>query len=140
MGRVGTGTYDLMVEKYGDTVLGIDSDPVRTREQRSKGRKVLTGDPSDKDFWDRVQAAHTLELVMLALPRKGATLDVLEQLRHSDFDGHVAATARYPDEMEILVQAGATTVYNLYTEAGSGFASHVRDAIPAFSGVDGDRR
>ena len=133
MGRVGTGTYDLMVEKYGNTVLGIDSDPVRTREQRAAGRNALTGDPSDKDFWDRVQAAHTLDLVLISLPRKSTTLDVLEQLRHAGFDGHVAATAHYTDEMQTFIDAGATTVYNLYTEAGSGFAAHVRETIPDLS-------
>ncbi|MEM1175612.1 MAG: cation:proton antiporter family protein [Pseudomonadota bacterium] len=130
MGRVGAGTYDLMLEKHGETVVGIDSDPVMSREQRARGRQVLTGDPSDKDFWDRVQATHTLKLVMLALPRVTTNLDVLEQLKQAGFSGHVAATARYPEEMALLTEAGATTVYNLYTEAGSGFATHVHDAIP----------
>ncbi|MEM9402353.1 MAG: cation:proton antiporter [Pseudomonadota bacterium] len=130
MGRVGASTYDLMIAKHGDTVVGIDSDPVMSRSERAIGRRVLTGDPSDRDFWDRVQATHRLELVMLALPRISTTLEVLEQLRQAGFAGHVAATARYPDEMQMLVDAGATTVYNLYTEAGAGFASHVQDSIP----------
>ena len=43
----------------------------------------------------------------------------------SHFDVRVAATARYPDEVEELKEAGAATVYNIYTEAGAGFAAHV---------------
>ena len=131
MGRVGRGAYDIMRRKYGDTVVGIDIDPVKARQQQQAGLNVLRGDPSDGDFWDRVQAAHTLELVMLALPNQATTLAVLERLREAHFSGHVAATARYPDELDLFRAAGATTVFNLYTEAGMGFAAHVRENFPA---------
>jgi predicted Kef-type K+ transport protein len=125
MGGVGTGTYDNMRELLGENVVGVDIDPVTVRNQRSTGRKVLLGDPSDADFWDRVQATHTLELVMLALPKLATNLAVLEQLRAASFTGRVAATAKFPDEVEALEQAGASTVFNIYTEAGAGFAAHV---------------
>lgn len=131
MGRVGSGAYETMHGLYGDTVVGIDIDPVKAREQRQSGRRVLHGDPSDRDFWDRVQAAHTLKLVMLALPRQSTTLTVLERLREVGFAGDVAATARYADEMDLFRNAGATTVFNLYTEAGLGFAAHVNENLPA---------
>ena len=39
--------------------------------------------------------------------------------------GRVAATARYPDEEAQLRDAGATAVFNIYAEAGTGFAGHV---------------
>ena len=94
---------------------------------------MLHGDPSDRDFWDRVEAAHTLKLVMLALPRQSTTLTVLERLHEAEFTGNVAATARYPDELDLFRNAGATTVFNLYTEAGMGFAAHVRENLP---GID----
>ena len=131
MGRVGSGAYDTMCREYGDTVVGIDIDPVTAERQRGLGRNVLRGDPSDRDFWDRVQAAHTLQLVMLALPKQSTTLAVLERLQDANFTGHVAATARYTDEMELFKAAGATTVFNLYTEAGMGFAAHVRENLPS---------
>ena len=114
-----------MHELHGDTVVGIDIDPVTVRNQRAAGRHVLLGDPGDADFWDRVQAAHTLELVMLALPNLNTNLAVLEQLRAAGFDGKVAATAKFEDEVDVLREAGATTVFNIYTEAGTGFAAHV---------------
>jgi predicted Kef-type K+ transport protein len=130
MGGVGTGAYDKMRGLYGETVVGVDIDPVTVRNQRSTDRRVLLGDPSDADFWDRVQATHTLDLVMLALPKLNTSLAVLEQLKAASFTGRVAATARFPDEVEKLKQAGATTVFNIYTEAGAGFASHVVSEIP----------
>ena len=125
MGRVGTGAYDDMHERHGGAVVGIDIDPVKVQHQQSTGRTVLLGDPSDADFWDRVHATHTLELVMLALPNLAANLAVLDQLKAAVFDGRVAATARFQDEIEPLKQAGVSTVFNVYAEAGSGFASHV---------------
>ncbi len=133
MGRVGTGAYDKMRDLHGDAVIGIDIDPVTVRRQRATGRKVLPGDPSDADFWDRVQAAHTLELVMLTLPKLNMSLAVLDQLAAASFKGQVAATARFSDEVEALQQAGASTVFNIYAEAGAGFAAHVLDNDPGQS-------
>lgn len=125
MGGVGTGTYDAMRDLYGETVVGVDIDPVKVRNQQTENRRILLGDPGDADFWDRVQAAHTLELVMLALPKLSSSLAVLDELKEASFTGRVAAIARFPDEVEALKQAGATTVFNIYTEAGAGFAAHV---------------
>ncbi len=125
MGGIGTGTYDKMRELYGETVIGVDVDPVTVRNQRATGRNVLLGDPGDADFWDRVRAADTLELVMLALPNLNTNLAVLDQLEASSFKGRAVAAAKFQDEVEELEQAGAATVFNIYTEAGAGFAAHV---------------
>ena len=125
MGRVGTAAYDQMHQAFGGAVVGVEIDPVKVERQQSSGRHVLLGDPTDADFWDRVQAAHTLELVLLALPNLASNLAVLDQLKASSSYCRVAATARFPDEVEVLRNAGASSVYNLYAEAGSGFAAHV---------------
>jgi predicted Kef-type K+ transport protein len=130
MGRIGTGTYDSMRELYGETVVSVDIDPVTVKNQQATGRNVLLGDPSDADFWDRIQATHTLELVMLALPKLTTNLAVLGQLKAAAFTGRIATTARFQDEVEALEQAGATTVFNVYTEAGAGFAAHVAAQTP----------
>ncbi|MEA3373188.1 MAG: cation:proton antiporter family protein [Campylobacterota bacterium] len=125
MGRVGSGAYDKMHELHGDTVVGIDFDAELIKRHQSAGRKVLHGDPSDADFWEKIERTHTIELVMLSLPNLQANLDALEQLRGISFPGRIAATARYTDEEERLRHSGATAVFNIYTEAGSGFADHV---------------
>ena len=62
---------------------------------------------------------------MLALPKLNTTLDVVTQLENAAFDGEVAATSKFPDEVEALKKAGVDVVFNIYTEAGTGFASHV---------------
>ena len=130
MGRIGTGAYDSMHELHGGTVVGVDIDPATVQRQQATGRKVLLGDPGDPDFWDRVQATHALELVMLALPNLTANLAVIDQLKAASFGGRVAATARFQDEIEPLEQAGASTVFSVYAEAGSGFAAHVAEQVP----------
>ncbi len=133
MGGVGTGVYDKLRDVYGAAVVGIDIDPVTVKNQTATGRNVLLGDPSDADFWDRVQATHTLELVSLVLPKISTSLNVLEQLKAASFTGRVAAIARYPDEVEALKDGGALIVFNIYTEAGAGFAAHVIAEIPKYS-------
>ena len=125
MGGIGTGTYDKMRQMFGETVVGVDVDPVTVRNQRDTGRNVLLGDPGDADFWDRIHAADTLELVMLALPNLNTNLAVLDQLTAASFRGRVVATAKFQDEVEALERAGAATVFNIYTEAGAGYAAHV---------------
>jgi glutathione-regulated potassium-efflux system ancillary protein KefC len=62
---------------------------------------------------------------MWALPNLQANLDALAGLGEISFQGRIAATARYPDEIRRLQDAGATAVFNIYTEAGAGFANHV---------------
>jgi hypothetical protein len=68
---------------------------------------------------------------MLTLPKINTTLAVLERLREASFTGHVASTARFPDEEEALKRAGAGTVFNIYTEAGTGFANDVTNELVA---------
>ena len=125
MGRVGSGAYDRMRELYGETVVGIDFDAELVKKHQDMGRKVLHGDPSDADFWDKIEQNHSIKLVMLSLPNLQANLDALEQLQGISFSGRITTIAKFPDEVDILEKSGATAVFNIYTEAGVGFADHV---------------
>ncbi len=131
MGRVGAGAYDKMSSLRGDTVVGVDFSPERVQLHRQAGRNVMRGNPSDADFWELVERVPSIELVMLALPTLTANLDALEQLREINFKGGIAAVARYPDEDDTLRAAGATEVFNIYVESGTGFATHVAARYPA---------
>jgi hypothetical protein len=125
MGRVGSGAYDRMRESHGDTVVGIDFDAEKIKKHQAAGRNALLGDPSDADFWDKIEQDYSIKLVMLALPNIQANLDALDQLRNISFPGRIAAIARYIDEEKRLFEAGATAVFNIYTEAGTGFSDHI---------------
>jgi len=126
MGRVGQGAYQRMCDLYGDTVVGIDIDSENVARHRAAGLNVIRGAPGDADFWETVDAHHLFELIMISLPNLSANLGALEQLKRIGFQGRIAATARYPDEVEPLYEAGATDVFNIYAEAGAGFAGHVQ--------------
>jgi predicted Kef-type K+ transport protein len=125
MGGVGSGAFERMNESFPGQVLGVDSDLDKVQAGQEHDRNIIRGDPSDGDFWERVKAAHSVELVMLALPKFSTSLAVIEQLRRTAYAGQVAAIARYPDEVRALKSAGADLVFNIYSEAGSGFASAV---------------
>ena len=130
MGRIGTAAYDQMRRLHGRAVVGVDSDPQKVRYHQTAGRKVLLGDPRDGDFWDRVQSTQALDVVMLALPNRAATLAVLDRIKDAAFEGRIAAAARFPDEIEAMHQAGASILFNLSVEAGWGFAEHAAAQIP----------
>ena len=129
MGRVGSGAYDKMRKRHGEKVIGIDFDIEHVKHHLDKKRNVLHGDPSDTDFWEKVSQEHSIELVMLALPNVKANLAALEQLRAISFAGKIATIARFTDETELLKKAGATAIFNIYTEAGAGFAEHVESNV-----------
>jgi len=59
---------------------------------------------------------------MLALLMAEDSTNVAIQLRKSSCTGQIAAIARYQDERDVLMASGFDTVFNFYTEAGTGFA------------------
>jgi len=137
MGGVGSGAYDHMNSRYPGKVIGVDIAPDAVEQQRQAGRKVLLGDPADSDFWDRVHLPRDVEMIMLTLPRVKTSLDVLMHLRDSNYTGPVAAVARYSDEIPILEECGASLVFNIYTEAGTGFAEHVVESTNLCADLQG---
>ena len=124
MGRVGLGAYQMLMKHYGDSVVGIDSDPTLVETLQASGCRVILGDGTDSDFWAKVPRDSEVELVLLALPNFEANLDVAHQLASSPYQGKVAATVKFEDEVEPLTQAGVHAVFNIYDEAGVGFAEH----------------
>ena len=126
MGRIGTGTYETLRARFGDIVVGLDSDPDKVAAHHAAGRNVILGDATDSDFWERVQPGK-IRLVMLTLPELSANLDMLERLTDSRYDGRIAAVARFADEVEALDRAGVHLAVDSFTEAGAGFADHVSE-------------
>jgi glutathione-regulated potassium-efflux system ancillary protein KefC len=124
MGRVGTGAYDAMRGRYGRVVLGLDADPTTVSAHQSQGRKVIYGDATDADFWEKLRPGK-VRMVMLAMPSHTENRAAAERLAASGYDGLTAATARYADEIADLQELGVDAAFNIYAEAGLGFADHV---------------
>jgi hypothetical protein len=82
-------------------------------------------DATDSDFWERVRVNDNLDLVVLAMPKHGANIHAAQTLKRHEFEGVVAAIGKFDDEVKELRGVGLDTAFNLYSEAGSGFADHV---------------
>jgi hypothetical protein len=50
-------------------------------------------------------------------------------LRSKGFTGTIAATALFDDEIPDLEKAGVDAAFNLYGEAGLGFADHANELL-----------
>lgn len=71
----------------------------------------------------------SIDLAVLAMPKHGANIHAAESLSHNNFQGVVAATGKFDDEVKELRALGLDTAFNLYTEAGNGFAAHVNQVF-----------
>jgi predicted Kef-type K+ transport protein len=127
MGRVGTGAYDAIRGRLGDRLLGVDIDPRAVQQHIDDGRNVIRGDPTDLDFCERVVHEGNLKLAMLALPSHQANLTAATELfpLKEKFGIVVTATAKYDDQVEELMEQGVDAAFNLYAEAGQGYADFV---------------
>ena len=68
-------------------------------------------------------------MVLLTLLKHTANMLAVAQMNEIKLTGSIAATAKFDDEVEELKHAGAHAVFNLYVEAGYGFAEHVCEAL-----------
>jgi predicted Kef-type K+ transport protein len=128
MGRVGTAAYDEMHSRQGDVIIGVDFDREIVENHQTAGRKVIMGDVTDIDFWARTRMTArkgNLRLVMLAMPDHAANMQAVRELQADNFNGIIAATAQFDDQVEELKEAGVHGAFNFYAEAGHGFAEHV---------------
>ncbi|MFO6423462.1 cation:proton antiporter [Motilimonas sp. KMU-193] len=125
MGRIGTGAYDELKQVFGDTVLGIDNSHDKTIKHRELGRRVITGDAMDSDFWNKLELTDQIKLILLAMPDHNGNHYAAIQLRNRNCSMNIAAIARFAEDIEELKGLGVDAVFNMYDEAGAGFARHV---------------
>jgi len=130
MGRLGTAVYRALSSAVGPAVMGIETDREKVAQLEAEGLNVIHGDATDSDFWRRAgRPSARLRAVLLAMPDHDANMYALEQIRSADFRGHVAALARYPDEVPKLRDAGADVAFDVYGEAGTGFARDIAERL-----------
>lgn len=127
MGNIGAGAYDAMVQLYGHEVLGVDDNDYKLEKHRTQGRRVAQADASDPDFWWQVDLSK-LELVMLALTHHQENLLVGNLLEDLGYRGKLAAVVRFSEEAGDLEEHGISA-FNLYAQAGAGFAAHAAEKL-----------
>jgi glutathione-regulated potassium-efflux system ancillary protein KefC len=124
MGRVGTGVYDTLLNKYGKNLLGIDQDIKAVDFHCENGRSVIVGDATDYDFWERLRPG-AVKMILLDMPNIKELLDAVDMIKQTGYQGIISAAVKHDDCINPLKEAGVDYVYNVYAEAGSGFANHV---------------
>jgi len=127
MGRVGTGVYDTLRERYGESLLGIDYDQVVVNKHIEQGRKVIVGDATDYDFWERLRPG-AVKLILFDMPNVKEVLAAIDMIKRNNYQALLAAAVKHDDCIALLKKAGVDSVFNVYAEAGSGFANHVCDS------------
>jgi predicted Kef-type K+ transport protein len=138
MGRLGTSTYDQLIKKYGRNVIAIDYNKDVVEKHKNEGRNVIHDDATDMDFWEKVDVNHLQKggqvfMVILCMGDYSSNKNTIKQLKKINFSGYLAATAKYDDELEELKKLGVDSAYNLYVEAGVGFANHICDTLCSVS-------
>lgn len=136
MGRVGLAAYQRLNKHHGLKVVGVDYDGPRVETLRGEGYRVIEGDATDLDFWNRLRRSDSVHTALLAMHRHGANVTALECLRESGFGGNVATVARYDDEVKWAQDHGVDMAFNIYAGAGLELADQAAGLTETKRGAD----
>lgn len=126
MGRLGAAVYSALMAEGVGRVVGIETDASKVARLHRQGHKVVHADATDPDFWRYAVRDHRqIRAVLLAMPDHDAAMYALARIRASGFSGLVAVLVRYPDEIAALRASGADLAFDVYGEAGAGFAGDI---------------
>ncbi|MEM7366285.1 MAG: cation:proton antiporter [Pseudomonadota bacterium] len=128
MGRVGRGAYEDLNKRYPGQVVGVEESFDRAQSNQAAGLNCVTGDAVDHDFWSEAVLQSPRELVLVSLTNHSENMSVVQQAKDAGYTGNLAVVSRYPDEEAELTELGCIT-FNLYAEAGHGFAEHVIERL-----------
>ncbi|TYK66798.1 cation:proton antiporter family protein [Colwellia echini] len=132
MGRVGKGAYHAINSHSNNPAWGLDADKDKTILLAEQGIEAYYGDAEDIHFWESIDLSK-IELVLLAMPSVIDAITITTQLRAANYQGKIAAVARYDDERVQLEEFGIDKVFNFYTEVGVGFAEESLALLPHHS-------
>ena len=127
MGRVGQGAYLRLSEVLEHKLVGVEENLQKVEAHRAAGIHCVHGDAGDYDFWAH-SGIRNKKLVLMSLTNHNENLMSLELARQTGFTGRLAVVSRFADEQEELEALDCVT-FNLYGEAGGGFAEHVVGAL-----------
>ncbi|MPQ47124.1 potassium transporter Kef [Marinifilum sp. N1E240] len=128
MGKLGVSVYNQLNHIYGRKVLGLDYNYDVVQQLKKEGRNIQQDDAADSEFWENIFEKpnhHKVHLVMLCMNDHKSNLFAIERLQKTSYNGSIAAIARYEDERKQLEKMNVDAVYDIYSEAGYGFANHV---------------
>ncbi len=128
MGKLGLSTYNQLYKTHGRKVLGLDYNYDVVQRLKKEGKMVQQDDAADSEFWEstfETSNHHDVRLIMLCMNDHKSNVFAIERLKTTSFKGSIAAIARFEDERKQLEKMNVDAVYDIYSEAGYGFANHV---------------
>ena len=130
MGRMGTAVYGVFESQFKDNIVGVEVSTDKSFRHQVSGKKVVAGDATNPDFWTKSPGLiDGLEWVLLTLPTHSANMATVLRLRELGYKGKIAATSKYKDEEDALKEIGIDYTFNIYKEAGVGFANELQNKI-----------
>ena len=127
MGRIGTGAYDYFSETGPGKVICVEESFDKVIDLQNDGLNCVHADATDHDFWAHADLS-SRHLILVSLSNHAENLTVVRLAKSFGFDNNLAVVARYPDEQAELEKLGCI-VFNLYAEAGYGFAEHIEKQL-----------
>ena len=129
MGRVGQGAYESLQEKYNGQVVGIEENQERVDRLSSRGINCMHGDANDYEFWKQSTLLNC-EKIFVCLSNHRENMYIVELARETGYENVLAVVSHFNDQQKELEAHGCIT-FNLYAEAGHGFAEHVLEELKA---------
>lgn len=128
MGRMGTAAYDAMKDHFEGHLVGVEVNEDNAELQQILERNVVCGDATNPDFWSRAPGLiDDLEWVLLTMSSHTANMFAAQRLKEMGYSGCIAAIVKFPDHEEALREIGVDYTFNIYTEAGLGFANELEN-------------
>lgn len=127
MGRVGQGVYQYLIEKNQNKIIGVDENHEKAIYLQSKGINCVHGDATDYEFWAQTNLVDR-KIIFVSLSNHSENINLVKLAKKLKYENVLAVVSRFPDQQEELESMGCIT-FNLYAEAGHGFAEHVIDQI-----------
>ena len=87
----------------------------------------MHGDVTDYDFWAH-SGLKNKSLILICLTNHSENLVAVDLARELGYSGQLAVVSRFPDQRDELEKLGCIA-FNLYGEAGHGFADHVIERL-----------
>lgn len=125
LGRVGRGAMQSLIENTIWRPIGFDINEDVVDNLKEKKLNIQHGNVTSPDFWNRIDMRNSsISLVLLAMPLVNQNLEAAKYLRENGYRGKISSIAKYSNEIPILEEAGINSAFNLYDEAGVGFAQN----------------
>ena len=130
MGRMGTAAFNAMEPDYSGHLIGVEIEQEKAAQHSAAGKNVVCGDATNPDFWARApELLDGLQWVLLTLPTHKANMNAALRLKEMGYRGRIAATTKFQDEEEALKAIGVEFTFNIYEEAGLGFANELKSFV-----------